>query len=106
MIKHRSKHALALIAGVCLFAVAPSANAAEALQFTVDPSWPKTLPKNWILGEIGGMATDAQDNIWVLQRPRSLTDDEKGAALTPPRSKCCMPAPPVIQFDAAGNVKN
>ena len=25
------------------------------------------------------MAVDAQDNIWVFQRPRSLTDDEKGA---------------------------
>ena len=51
------------------------------------------------------MAIDAQDNVWVLQRPRSLTEDEKGAALNPPRSKCCMPAPSVIQFDAAGNVK-
>ena len=100
-----SKFAFALLAGACLFAATPSANAAEALQFTVDPSWPKTLPNNWILGEIGGMAADAQGNVWVLQRPRSLTEDEKGAALEPPRSKCCMPAPSVIQFDSAGNVK-
>ena len=66
--------------------------------------WPKPLPNNWILGQVGGMAIDAQDNIWVFQRPRSLTDDEKGAALTPPRSKCCVPAPSVLVFNQAGDV--
>jgi hypothetical protein len=105
MHNRNSKFAFAVLAGACLYAATPPANAAEALQFTVDPSWPKTLPNNWILGEIGGMAADAQGNVWVLQRPRSLTEDEKGAALEPPRSKCCMPAPSVIQFDSAGNVK-
>ena len=104
MLKH-TRFVLGALAGLCVFAVSPPLNAAESLQFTVDPMWPKTLPNNWILGEIGGMATDAQDNVWVLQRPRSLTEDEKGAALTPPRSQCCMPAPSVIQFDGAGNVK-
>ena len=43
-------------------------------------------------------------HIWVIHRPRSLTDDEKGAALTPPRSKCCVSAPPVLEFDADGNL--
>jgi DNA-binding beta-propeller fold protein YncE len=105
MTKHRKKFVLGAL-GLFLFAAIPSANAAEALQFTVDPAWPKTLPNKWILGEIGGMATDAQNNVWVLQRPRSLTEDEKGAALNPPRSQCCMPAPSVIQFDSAGNVKS
>ena len=45
-----------------------------------------------------------QGHIWVIQRPRSLTDDEKGATLTPPRSKCCVPAPPVLEFDTDGNL--
>jgi DNA-binding beta-propeller fold protein YncE len=72
--------------------------------FAVDPSWPKPLPHNWILGQIGGIATDAQDHIWVLQRPTTLTDDERGAALTPPVSKCCFPAPPVLEFDIEGNL--
>ncbi|MFZ8477573.1 hypothetical protein ACO1MN_15040, partial [Staphylococcus aureus] len=40
----------------------------------------------------------------MIHRPRSITDDEKGAALTPPRSKCCIPAPPVLVFDAEGNL--
>src|ERR1700691_1207750 len=77
---------------------------AQSPAFHVDPYWPKPLPNNWILGQVGGMTVDAQDNIWVFQRPRSLTDDEKGAARNPPRSKCCVPAPSVLVFDQAGNV--
>src|SRR5260221_8043815 len=85
-------------------AFAGTALAADAPKFQPDASWPKTLPHNWILGQVGGIAVDAQDHIWVNQRPRSLTDDEKGAALNPPESKCCIPAPPVMEFDNAGNL--
>ena len=76
----------------------------QAPRFEVDPFWPKPLPNNWVLGQVGGITTDKDGHIWVLQRPRTLTDDEKGAALTPPRSKCCVPAPPVLEFDADGNL--
>ena len=92
-----------LVALLSLAAAASSAHA-QSPAFRVDPYWPKPLPNNWILGQVGGMTVDAQDNIWVFQRPRSLTDDEKGAALNPPRSKCCVPAPSVLVFDQAGNV--
>jgi hypothetical protein len=77
---------------------------AQSPAFKIDPFWPKPLPNNWILGQVGGMSVDAQDNIWVFQRPRSLTDDEKGAALDPPHSKCCVPAPSVLVFNAAGDL--
>ena len=77
---------------------------AQSPAFRVDPYWPKPLPNNWILGQVGGISVDAQDNIWVFQRPRSLTDDEKGATLDPPRSKCCVPAPSVLVFNQAGDV--
>jgi DNA-binding beta-propeller fold protein YncE len=91
------------IAAMLLFAgVIPAF--AEGPQFKVDPFWPKPLPNNWILGQVGGMTVDAHDNIWVFQRPRSLTDDEKGATLNPPRSKCCVPAPSVLVFNQAGDV--
>jgi len=80
------------------------AMAAEPPRMQVDPFWPKPLPHNWILGRVSGVAVDAADNVWIIQRPGSLTPDEKGAALLPPRSICCVPAPPVIQFDPAGNV--
>jgi len=76
----------------------------EAAGFTVDPKWPKPLPNNWILGQVSGIAVDADDHVWVLQRPGSLTEDEKGAALKPPPSKCCLPAPPVLELDAEGKL--
>jgi DNA-binding beta-propeller fold protein YncE len=85
-------------------ALATAASAAEAPRFKVDPAWPKALPNGWIMGQASGVAVDAQDHVWVIQRPRSLTPDEAGAAQTPPRSKCCKPAPPVLEFDQAGNV--
>ncbi len=78
--------------------------AGDVPAFRVDPFWPKPLPNNWIFGEIGGIAVDRHDHVWVLQRPRSLKDDEQGAALTPPISKCCLPAPPVLEFDQSGNL--
>ena len=72
--------------------------------FAVDPFWPKALPNNWILGQVSGIAVDGDDHVWVLQRPGSLTEDEKGAALNPPVSKCCVQAPPVMEFDAEGKL--
>ena len=55
-------------------------------RFEVDPSWPKPLPNRWLMGQAAGVAVDRQDHIWVVQRPRTLTEDEKGATLTPPRN--------------------
>ncbi|HTS55397.1 MAG TPA: hypothetical protein VMH26_19170 [Burkholderiales bacterium] len=94
-----------LIAAAYLLSCAWStAYAQDMPRFSVDPYWPKPLPHNWILGQIGGIAVDSHDHIWVYQRPRSLTDDERGAALTPPVSKCCFPAPPVLELDRQGNL--
>ena len=73
-------------------------------QFNVDPYWPKPLPGNWMLGQVAGIAVDRNDNIWIVHRPSSLLDDEKGAQLNPPTTKCCIAAPPVLQFDSAGNL--
>lgn len=53
-------------------------------RYRVDTSWPAPLPNNWILGQVSGIATDADDHVWVLQRPASLTEDERGATLNPP----------------------
>ena len=73
-------------------------------RYMVDPFWPKPLPNNWILGQVAGIATDKDNNIWVIHRPLTLTEDERGATLTPKRSKCCSAAPPVLKFDRAGNL--
>ena len=75
-----------------------------APKYLVDASWPRELPNHWIMGQVGGMAVDRHDHIWVLQRPGSDTPDELGASLTPQRSQCCVAAPPVLEFDAQGNL--
>jgi len=80
------------------------AAANEAPRFQVDPAWPKSLPNNWIMGQASGVAVDDRDRVFVLQRPRSLTDDEKAATFKPPRTKCCVPAPPVLEFDPHGTL--
>ena len=81
-----------------------AAGVPETPKFKVDPSWPKELPNNWIMGQVGGMAVDRHDHIWVLQRPSLDTVDELGAAQTPPWSQCCFAAPPVLVFDTQGNL--
>jgi hypothetical protein len=77
---------------------------AEGPAFKVDPFWPQPMPNNWILGQVGGFDIDQQDHIWVLQRPRSLTSDEKAASFNPPRARCCVPAPSVLVYDVDGNI--
>ena len=72
--------------------------------YVVDPFWPKPLPNNWIIGQVSGVAVDAQDHVWVLHRPRTISDREAGAVQNPPVSECCVPAPSVIEFDPEGNV--
>ncbi|GJD61628.1 hypothetical protein [Methylobacterium frigidaeris] len=93
-----------LVALVCAAPCAAPALAEEPPTFRVDPSWPKPLPNNWIMGQAAGVAVDAEDHVWVIQRPRTLTDDEKAASLTPPRTRCCVPAPPVLVFDQEGTL--
>ena len=73
-------------------------------RFQPEPFWPKPLPDNWVLGQVSGIAVDGQDNIWIIHRPATLLDDEKGAQKNPPETKCCIAAPPVLKFDAEGNL--
>ena len=73
-------------------------------QFQVDPFWPKPLPKDWILGQVSGVAVDKRNHIWIIHRPRSLSEREVGAQHNPPWSKCCRAAPPILVFDQAGNL--
>jgi len=90
--------------GVSSRTTAASETGDTAPSYKVDPFWPKPLPHNWILGQVAGVAVDSRDHIWIIQRPGSLTVDEAGAAQDPPVSECCVPAPPVIELDAEGNV--
>ena len=59
------------------FAQAPAkANLPPAFQ--PEPFWPKPLPEGWILGQVAGIAVSPDDHIWIVHRPATLLDDEKG----------------------------
>ena len=107
----KSIRLIALAAGAALLGCQPTSGLREepgqragAPRFAVDPYWPKPLPQNWILGQVAGIAVDRDDRIWIVHRPSTLVDDEKGATKVPPETRCCLAAPPVLQFDADGNL--
>jgi hypothetical protein len=82
----------------------PGAGPASVPELQVDPFWPKPLPDNWILGQVSGVAVDKRGHVWIVHRPRSLSEREVGAQQTPPISKCCFAAPAVLVFDQSGNL--
>ena len=95
----------ALAASITLFTGLPGAQAPPA--YDVDPLWPKPLPNHWLLGSVTGVAVDAQDHVWVVHRGYAsfTARTEIGAATNPKTSdECCVPAPPVLEFDSAGNL--
>jgi hypothetical protein len=61
----------------------------ELPRFEVDPQWPH-IPNGWTLGQVASTASDEHDNIWILQRPKTVRPDQKAG-------------PPVMEFDQAGN---
>lgn len=94
-----------------LFAVATAmgltlVSAAPAPTYVVDKLWPTPLPNHWVLGSITGIAFDRHDHLWVAHRAASLTlRTEIGLAATPPTAEtCCLPAPPILEFDTAGTL--
>ena len=50
--------------------------------FEVDPSWPKVPPQSK-LGDASSFAIDAQDNVWLLHRPRTLKQEQAANAAKP-----------------------
>jgi DNA-binding beta-propeller fold protein YncE len=80
------------------------AAAVQAPRFEVDPMWPKPLPNHWIMGNVIGVTVDSKDHVWIIHRGGSLEAKEVYATTTPPGSECCVPAPPVLEFDQEGNL--
>ncbi len=76
----------------------------QAPRFEVDPLWPKPLPNHWIMGNVIGVSVDDQDHVWIIHRGGSLEAKEVYATANPPASECCVAAPPVLEFDQAGNL--
>jgi hypothetical protein len=95
------------------------ADRGDTPRYSVDPFWPKALPHQWLIGQVPGIAVDKDDNIWIVQRARTLTSDERAASAFEPGTgavldaaarpqgaiaDCCLPAPAVMQFDPKGNL--
>jgi len=75
-----------------------------APRFEVDPLWPKPLPNHWVVGQAIGVTVDDQDHVWIVHRDNLLGANEAAASQDPPTASCCVKAPPVLEFDPAGNV--
>jgi hypothetical protein len=76
----------------------------EAPLFQVDPYWPKPIPNGWLYGTVIGVATNSADNVFIVHRQNITANTEDGAQQDPPLAECCSAAPPVLQFDPAGNL--
>ena len=84
-------------------ASAQSKAGVQAPRFEVDPLWPKPLPNHWILGSTIGVWVDSDDHIWIIHRSSAtLGNNEKPLELG--TGECCAGAPPVLEFDQAGNL--
>ena len=94
----------ALFAGSSMLRKSAMAAAVQAPQFEVDPLWPKPLPNHWVMGMTIGVSVDARDHVWIVHRSGSNDPGEQHAAATPPSAECCSPAPPILEFDQAGNL--
>jgi len=90
--------AAAAVGAVISLSVTPASAqaAADVPQFKYDASWPKPLPEGWVLGSVGSVCVDARDHVFVLTRGQSA----------PKERNLAKPAPPVLEFDAEGNLVN
>ena len=76
------------------------------------PLWPRPfVDDSWVIGSVTGVATDAQNNVWVAHRGNeSLEANERGLIPVPggqgqvSSSVCCMAAPFILQYDPSGKL--
>jgi len=84
-------------------AAAQSRPGVLAPRFEVDPLWPKPLPNHWVLGSTIGVWVDTDDHVWIIHRS-SATLAVNERPLEMKTGECCAGAPPVLEFDQAGNL--
>lgn len=74
--------------------------------FEVDPLWLK-VPDGRVFGRLRGIALDENDHLWIAHYTGNLAANREGMLLgavqDPPLSECCVPLPPIVEFDAYGN---
>ena len=57
-------------------------NRPQVPTFEPDPLWSQALPNKWVNGQVGGVAVDPHDNVWVFHRPATIPDGEKVRSVT------------------------
>src|SRR5262245_61760332 len=77
--------------GSMLLVADVSAQTRSLPRFEVEAGWPK-VPPQFRVGDVSSFAVNAQDEVFLLHRPRTLKPDQ-----------AAMAAPPVMVFDASGN---
>jgi len=92
----------ALAVGQFAFDGKAVAQGTMAPKFEVDPYWPKPLPNHWVMGMAIGVWVDSNDHIWMVHRAGTV--DRTISQLQRGLGECCQAAPPVLEFDTAGNL--
>ena len=85
-------------------AEAQAGSKVQAPAFEVDPMWPKPMKNHWILGSTIGVWVDKTDHVWVIHRGASTLDANENALGGKLSKNCCAAAPPVLEFDQAGDL--
>jgi len=84
-----------------------ASNDVMAPHFLVDPLWPKPLPNHWVMGRTIGVDVDGRDHVFVVHRDQpEMFGGNTEIGLYGGISECCTPAPPILEFDAEGNLVN
>jgi len=89
-----------------------AAEAQSAPVYRNIPLWPRPFTDDsWVIGSVTGIATDAQNHVWVVHRGNeTLEANERGMIPVPggqgqpSSSVCCMAAPYVLEYDADGRL--
>ncbi len=98
--------------GLALLVVAGAGWAQTGPAYRNVPLWPRPfVDDSWVIGSVTGVATDAQNHVWVAHRGNeSLEGNERGMIPVPggtgqpSSSVCCMSAPFILEYDPAGKL--
>jgi hypothetical protein len=92
---------LAAVAGIWAANPQPAGGQQKRVpRFVVEPGWPKPGPRSWVTDrlvteEMGATCTDAKGSVVTLNRGNMLPIE---------KSLTLKSAPPIIEFDSAGNL--
>jgi hypothetical protein len=93
---------VALIVGLTSARITTVAQTEGVPNFDWDPLFFQDLPNRWTTGQLPGISVDSRDHIWVIHRPATIAPTMQTASVSPRAARCCVPAPPILEFDPNG----